>query len=281
MDELSSTLIWFAVLIVPGFLFVRGYFRGRSRIAPEQPLYFLAQAVVVSLLLVAAGWWLGCRHVAHWAEHHTLSRHEGYAYRTAILLLLVPFPLGLLVGGIIEWLIERLMTASAVLRPKVEALRVAKALPKPDRKPAVKKARKQARYGSALLLRVLEILEQRELLDEQNAWNKTWRRLRRDIRDRGEGAFVMVRVRTKSGEEVTAGFGANSWAAFRPHPEDLYVEQVFRPVDENDPTGPYAAMEDGLGMFFAANEIEAVEFRGTAATIIPPTDPGTESADPA
>jgi hypothetical protein len=271
---LIDSVLGFVVLIVPGFLCVRGFFRGRARVIPDQPLYLLAQAVVSSLLLIAAAWWLGARHLAHWAQAGTLiaGPHERYTYEVMVILLLAAFPVGLISGGIVEWGIERLMKVRQRLggcrhayeraiaqagRTESEGQRFASLAEAAKLKPG---------RGSGLAWWLLGALEQRELLDTANAWSKTWRHISRKVKQRGDDAYVYVRVRTRDGGEITGAFGDGSWAAFAPHPQDLYIESVYRPLDPNAPDGPYAPVEDGLGVFVSGTEIASVEFRGPQAT---------------
>jgi hypothetical protein len=272
--SLIDSLLGFVVLIIPGFLCVRGFFRGRARVIPDQPLYLLAQAVVSSLLLIAAAWWLGARHLAHWAQAGTLiaGPHERYTYKIMLIILLAAFPVGLIVGGIVEWGIERLMKVRQQLgarrhtyeRAMVQARMVA------DESQRVASLTEAAKLkpgrGTGLAWWLLGALEQRELLDTANAWSKTWRHINRNLKERGDDAYVYVRVRTHDGDEITGAFGDGSWAAFAPHPQDLYIESVYRPVDADSPDGPYAPMEDGLGVFVSGAEISSVEFRGPRAT---------------
>lgn len=277
--SLGASLIGFVVLVVPGFLYVRGYFRGRARVTPEQPLYVLGQAVVASLLLIAAIWWLGGRHILHWAEHGTLDQrsHENYAYRFLVASLVLSFPTGLVTGGLVEWVIERSMRLRNAMEAKHraygQAVEYAKSLAPADQADALAAARTmKPRAGAGPVRWVLGALEQRELLDAANAWSKTWLALRRhmdEMREAGKKGFVMVRVVTTEGREITGAFGEKSWAAFAPHPTDLYIEEVYRQIDPTDPASPYVGVQGGLGIFVAAAEIESVEFRGPEATTPP------------
>lgn len=216
--SLGESALAFVVLVVPGFLYVRGYFRGRARLVPEQPLYLLAQAIVSSLLIIAAAWWLGGRHLAHWAGAGTLiaGHHEAYTFRILLIMLVVPFPAGLITGGIVEWCIDRLMNVSRTFKARRQtherafaaASEMADAAERTKTLDAAEKIRPPRWTGSAQWL--LAALEQRELLDTANGWTKTWRSINRELQSRGDGAFVYVRVRTRDGNDITGAFGDRS-----------------------------------------------------------------------
>jgi hypothetical protein len=234
----------FSAIIVPGFLFVRGFGRGRPRITQEQPLYVLAQAVVASLFLLAIAWWLGGRTVVGWLRDSTaISKHRDGTYGFFLGLLLVPFPLGLLAGGIADWLLARVLDAR-------DRLASARAL-EPD-------ARRRRRSLAIWLLRGIE---SRELLEGSATWDRMWRQLQR------RNKYLYVRIRTKTGYEITGEVGDDSRVALSPQVQDLYVERVYRPIDAARPNGEMAPVEAGRGIYIRGSEIETVEFRGPAATI--------------
>lgn len=80
----------FALLIVPGYSFLAGYRLGRSHTLPERDLYVVAQAVVVSVLLVALGWFR-VDDFLDWIENDTLEHHPGGALVLLLSLIAGPF----------------------------------------------------------------------------------------------------------------------------------------------------------------------------------------------
>jgi hypothetical protein len=244
----------FSAIIVPGFLFVGGFGRGRPRTGAQQPLYVLAQAVVASLLLLAIAWWLGGRTVVRWVNDGTaVSKHRDATYAFFLGLLLLPFPLGLLAGGVAEWLLTRVLNAHD---------RIARA------RAADPNAHRRVRACASWLLRAIET---RELLEGAATWDRTWRQLQRRTK------YLYVRVRTTSGYEVTGEVGDHSRVALSPQDHDLYIEQVYRPVDPQDPEGRMVPVEGGRGIFISGPAIEILEFRGPAATIPPTNRPETRN----
>lgn len=88
----------FSVLIAPGFLLSRGYARQRTHLEPARDLYALGQAVVGSLLLLAA-LWIGISAVGHTElvrdlREGNVTGHETTVFWMVVGLLLIPYPLG-------------------------------------------------------------------------------------------------------------------------------------------------------------------------------------------
>ncbi len=111
MPNSANTALAFALLIVPGFVFLSGFSAARARGTPERDLYALAQAVVVSLL------WLVALYLIQWALLSNLAEDWGLLpldedviddnrARTAaaglLTLLAAPFGLGALWGRILN-----------------------------------------------------------------------------------------------------------------------------------------------------------------------------------
>jgi Family of unknown function (DUF6338) len=105
-----STAVAFALLIVPGFMALSGFSISRARSSPERDLYALAQAVVVSL-----GWllivYLVQTRVGHparsWGvvpfnDAKVASNREHLAVTAIGLVMVVPFALGALFGGVLN-----------------------------------------------------------------------------------------------------------------------------------------------------------------------------------
>lgn len=256
MPTSVQAAVVFSVIIVPGFLFVRGFGRGRPRVGPQQPLYVLTQAVVASLVLLAIAWWPGGRTVVRWVSDGTaITRHRDGTYAFFVALIVVPFPLGLLAGGAAEWLLTRVLNA----RDRLAAAQAADP-----------KTHRLRRSGAAWLL---QAIESRELLEGAATWDRTWRQLQRRAK------YLYVRVRTTSGYEATGEVGDDSRVALSPQDHDLYIEQVYRPVDAADPGGRMVPVEGGLGIFISGPAIETLEFRGPAATISPTDAPEETKKD--
>lgn len=108
MPNSANTALAFALLIVPGFVFLSGFSAARARGTPERDLYALAQAVVVSLL------WLVAVYLLQWALADDLAADwgllpldadviDGNRVRTAavglVTLLAAPFAVGALWGS--------------------------------------------------------------------------------------------------------------------------------------------------------------------------------------
>lgn len=245
---------------------------------PEQPLYVLAQAIVVSLFLGLIVWKLGLRDIVHWVSDDELRQgtRESFTFRFVAVTLIAAFPAGLLLGGIVEWLIERLMRLSAAKAQRKRQYDAAVAAADALTDPAARKDSESRTWANKPkawdrpALWLLGALEARELLDAGNAWSKTWLGLRRHL-GQSTQRFIFVRVRMKGGKEIVGGFGDKSWAAFDPHPTDLYIEQVFLPVDPDDPNGPHLPVQGGLGVFVAGSEIESVEFFDSQETAVTTT----------
>lgn len=233
----------FALLVVPGFLFVRGFFRGRSRADHEQTLYVLAEAVVASLLILAVTFPVGGDSVlARLDAGVPLSDHPTQTYWFLVALLLVPFPTGIVVGGALDALIAALSRRRSRLTATGEA---------------------QRSWRGRLEAWLLRALEARELLRGASTWDRVWS----DVNATED--YVWVRVKTKSGSDVTGRVGKRSRVALSPQPRDLFIEQVYR---ARDPTAAYSDMlpvDGSRGIFVSGTDIESVEFRGHEASVAP------------
>lgn len=246
MPTTLQSIVVFAVAVVPGFLFVRGFFRGRARVISEQGIYVLAEAVVASLLMLALFWKGGGQQTVGWYLDGQLRAHDGAVYGYALVALLAPFPLGLAVGGVANLVVAALGRLRGRVLRGIDSQRA-----RPSSRPSV---------GRRLALWVLGALRSRNFLDGPGAWERTWRELRQ------EGTYVYVRVKTKGGSDITGVMGDGSHVALSPLPRDIYIERVLR---ELAPGGPYGPVAEGRGIFVAGAEIESIEFRGPEASIPP------------
>jgi hypothetical protein len=108
IPEFQAGLV-FTLFVVPGFLLIRGYTRGRTHAVPPISLYALAEAVVASLFLLLIAWWPA--HLAHfmdWAHSNRLvPDHETQAYNVFAVLVLTPYPLGRVAGGLLDAVARR------------------------------------------------------------------------------------------------------------------------------------------------------------------------------
>jgi uncharacterized protein DUF6338 len=105
------------VLIAPGFLLQRGYQRGRTYPLPSLNLYATLQALVLSgvILLVSAP--VGGFSVARWVDNDTLTTdHRWAAWTYFIVLLALPYPIGLLAGRVAETIAAPKEHIPAVIR---------------------------------------------------------------------------------------------------------------------------------------------------------------------
>jgi Family of unknown function (DUF6338) len=98
--------VLFSVLIAPGFLLLRGYTRRRTHLEPARDLYALGQAVVGSLLLLAAVWVglsvFGKNDLLRDLRAGNVGGHETAVFWMLVGLLLVPYPLGGVVAALTD-----------------------------------------------------------------------------------------------------------------------------------------------------------------------------------
>jgi hypothetical protein len=96
----------FTLLIVPGYAFLSGYRLARSHTLPDRDLYVLAQAVIVSVLMVAVGWFR-VEDFLHWIDDDTLGEHAGGALVLLLTLIAGPFLVARLLAaalsGLAKW----------------------------------------------------------------------------------------------------------------------------------------------------------------------------------
>jgi uncharacterized protein DUF6338 len=99
--SLDAALV-FGVIVVPGYLLLRGYYVGRAHIVPEKDLYVLAQAVVGSLIWLAATW-IVVEDLLGWIQHDQLGSHVLESYGVASLIVVVPYIVGRLAGALVRF----------------------------------------------------------------------------------------------------------------------------------------------------------------------------------
>ena len=230
---LEAALV-FVVLVVPGYLALAGYRLGRASTPHPEGLAAAARAITASAVVVLVAWKLGGRDVYEHARRGTaLGADEGSTYRLALAILLVPPFAGFLLGDLTD----------------LVAARVARALGELD-------ARDEdalSRRGRVLRL-LLSRIRARILPEGPTTWDRIWNTLGR------EEPFVYVRVVTKNGQSVLGTVGGVSLAAPSPHPRDLYIQRVLRPVRSPEGAVEFAPTRAGLGMFIAGEAIELVEW---------------------
>jgi hypothetical protein len=215
-----QSLLVFALFIVPGFLLRAGYVRTRARGAADTALYAVAEAVVASSFLIAALWWWDGKTIVDWARNHQLAEHSTNLYEHALVLLLIPYPIGSMVGLVMTSLVEKLRN-----------LRVT--------------------YGERKVVGApLRFLDDSGVFSAPTAWDNVWNERLRD-----EGV-VMVRASTKTGEEVVGQFGPGSWVGLSPEPRQVYLSQEYRP----DGAGGWDLVPNTKGVFIDAEEVEFLGF---------------------
>jgi hypothetical protein len=104
-DSLEAAIV-FALLIVPGYAFLSGYRLGREKAGPVRDLYAVAEAVVVSVILLAIAWFR-VSDLLTWIDDDTLDAHKGGALVLLLALILLPFAGGRVVAELFEWLADR------------------------------------------------------------------------------------------------------------------------------------------------------------------------------
>jgi hypothetical protein len=95
--------------IVPGFLFLQGYHRGRSQAAAPD-IFVLAKAAVASLLIVTIVWavpsfWFveSGSSVVDWVRDRNFNGHRGYFLALGWAVFSLAFLGGLAVGWAVDW----------------------------------------------------------------------------------------------------------------------------------------------------------------------------------
>ena len=125
IPEFQTGLV-FSLFVVPGFLLIRGYTKGRTHAGPPISLYALAEAVVASLFVLIIAWCPAhLSDLLNWAhEDRLIPSHENEAYRAFALLMLVPYPVGRLAGEVLDAIakhpeskLARVLTKLRVLGP--------------------------------------------------------------------------------------------------------------------------------------------------------------------
>lgn len=126
MESQFQSALVFALFVVPGFLLIRGYARGRTHAVPPLGLYALAEAIVASLLLLMIAWWpLHLGDIIRWADDGTLlATHEAALFWFTASMVLAPYPAGRVGGVIMEAIgsrpaskVNKLMTRCDLLGP--------------------------------------------------------------------------------------------------------------------------------------------------------------------
>jgi hypothetical protein len=230
MPSSAQAALVFLVVVVPGFVAIAGYRRGRA--APEYPegLVAAARTITVSAIIALVAWRLGGREVYEHARAGTALRsNESNTFRFAVALLVLPGLAGFVLGELTDWSAQRVARAGDGLPP-----------------------RSSDAEGLSLRMKrkLLEVLAVRLLHEGPTTWDRAWKHLRRSE------PFVYVRIRTKSGEEIIATVADRSRIAVSPQPRDLYVEEILRQAED----GRYYPTAHGLGAFVMGSEIESVEW---------------------
>lgn len=109
MPDSIFALAVLLVAVVPGFLFLQGYARGRTR--PQAPdIFVLAKAALASLAFVSLVWitpqffWVESGStVVDWVRDKKFDEHRDYFLALAWPVFALAFVSGLAIGGAIDW----------------------------------------------------------------------------------------------------------------------------------------------------------------------------------
>ncbi len=225
MPSTLQALLVFALFIVPGFLLRTAYVRTRAHGAASTALYALAEAVVASAFLIAALWWWQGEDIVEWARDGKLADHSTELYAHALVLLLAPYPLGLMAG----WVMTTWLGGLQRTREFFEG------------------SETQPNNGGE---RVFALLDRSGLLNPPTIWDYVW-----NVQLREEQS-VSVRIGMKSGAEIVGEFGPGSWVGLSPEPRQLYLSREYRPDDH----GGWQAVPRSKGVFIDAAEVEFLAF---------------------
>ena len=195
IPDAFQTLLAFAAFVIPGFLLRAGYVRSRAVSENVPALYILAEAVAGSLAVLAIAWWWRAQDMLEWARAGTLSDHQGRAYWFFLVLLLAPYPLGLLAG----WFVNGLAAVYERFRP-------------PD----------ESRGPRHWLYYFMEV---GGVFNGPTLWDDIWD-------DLGRKAPLILRVRTTTGRETVGAVEFGTWAENSPRPRELFLRRVYVEDDE-------------------------------------------------
>lgn len=210
----------FALLVVPGFVFLRGYFRGRTRAEQQVDLYVLAEAVVASLALLAIAWPLGAHAIVAWADDGVLvEQHGGWMMAFFLVSISIPYLLGLAAGRAVDALTDSRPLPKLTMPAWWSSRLEARGIEVTERNLAILNE-----ITERVHVRLFRRLERLGLLQGPTVWDSTWREVRASGR-------AWVRVRLRSGSVVTGIFADRSRVGTSPLPHELYLEQVYDGTD--------------------------------------------------
>jgi hypothetical protein len=106
MPDSVEAITIFALLIVPGYSFLTGYRLGRSHTRPDRDLYAIAEAVIVSVVILALGWFR-VEDFLGWIDDDTLSDHAGGALVLLLALIVLPFLAARMLAVLALWIGEQ------------------------------------------------------------------------------------------------------------------------------------------------------------------------------
>ena len=224
MPGTIQTLVVFALFIVPGFLLRSGYVRTRAHGSAQADLYAIAEAVVGSLFLLAASWWLKGKEILEWAEDGTLSDHKDTVYFFVLGLLLAPYLICLGAGGAVNTSLRRFSRVRQRVRERPDITWRDHALNLID--------------GSGILL-------------GPTVWDMAWNQLLAE----NEGESIFVRVGTRSGDQIVGAFEGGSWVGLSPEPRQIFLNAVYREEDDE-----WTGIQGTRGVLLDAEQIEYIEF---------------------
>jgi hypothetical protein len=238
MPSTIAALLIFAAGIAPGFLLLRGYQRARTYTDPPLTLYAIAQAIVLSacILLVAfplVGWI-----VLGWAEHGTLLEgfHPWVLWGCLILLLVLPYLMGLFAGRLVDVLIAR---EEPDLPPRVAGRRFERLMS------WGRKRLRQAQWD--------ETLDWLGLSGPGTVWDRVW------TQTVGTGEPVIVEIDLDADETVTGVFGEQSFVTTSPEPRQIFLEREYEEADVEEGR-VLQERERSKGVFIDATAVRSIRF---------------------
>jgi hypothetical protein len=230
--------VLFALLIAPGFLWVRGYARGRARTVAERDLYALAQAVVagiawLSVIVVALQGWLHTWGVLP-RNDALLEQHKTPVALSLLAIVFLPYALGWAAAAVGQTLASRLERwSSKTIWNGVSGTGLT------------------AAKGRTKLFAAKEI-KRSGLVAPPSAWDRAW--TRPAARDEGWVTILM-----EDGSFIRGRYGGGAQIDLSPRPRQVFLVEGYG-YDQNGDERAFASGDEGL--FLDAANIRAIYFEG-------------------
>jgi hypothetical protein len=224
----------FVLIIAPGFLLQRGFQRGGTYAVPSLNLYAVAQAVVLSGVVLLLSAPVGGFCIAKWVDDGTLvTDHRWAAWTYFVGLLIVPFLVGLVAGRVAQTLFSPMggqFPASVKGNQAVRALLWLR----------------ERVYGSAFA----DWLGWAGFMAAPTVWDRVWL----EVVGERESPLV-VEVHVGEDEPIVGAFASESFATTSPQPHGLFLETEYGA--EGDRLVEY---ENSKGVFVDGSQIQSLRF---------------------